>query len=141
RLPRIKFRRRQRQRAARVWRDHERHGGGALRWMVAGDRHRARGYRSIDEACTIGLAACERKKQVARFHRAAVDGKSRDVKRLLLRIDPGVNAKKVAKSHSQGPAGRGDRLSSAAGVAYWVVFDAARMRRSDGGRSKRGSTP
>src|SRR5579863_7262624 len=28
-----------------------------------------------------------------------------------------------------------------AGTPYWVVFDAARIRRSDGGRSKRGSIP
>ncbi|MHC2735871.1 hypothetical protein ACVMFA_001632 [Bradyrhizobium liaoningense] len=26
-------------------------------------------------------------------------------------------------------------------VDYWVVLDAARIRRSDGGRSNRGSTP
>ena len=33
------------------------------------------------------------------------------------------------------------RLRAAPGTAYWVVLDAARIRRSGGGRSKRGSIP
>ena len=41
-LPRIKSRRRQRQRAARIWRRRQRARGGRRRRMVAGDRDRAR---------------------------------------------------------------------------------------------------
>ena len=55
RLPRIEFRRRQRQRAARVRRGDEGHADVARRRMIAGDRHRARGNRRIDEARAIGL--------------------------------------------------------------------------------------
>ena len=72
-LPRIESRRRQRQRAARIWRDDKRHADVAWRRMVAGDRDGARRDRRIDEARAIGLAAGEREEQVARLHRAAVD--------------------------------------------------------------------
>ena len=76
RLPRIKFRRRQRQRAARIRRGDERHAA-AVRRMIARDRNGARGNRRIDEARAVGLAAGQREEQVARLHRAAVHREAR----------------------------------------------------------------
>jgi hypothetical protein len=78
--------------------------------MVGGHRDRTGRNRGVDETRTVGFAACEREEKIARFHHAAVDGEAGDVNRRSLRIDPGVIAKKVAKSHSLGPAGRGNRL-------------------------------
>src|SRR6202011_5852996 len=135
RLTRIKFRSSQRQRTARVGRSDEWHAGGALQRMIARDRHRAGCYRGIDEARTIGLAAGEREEYVARLHCAAVDGKASDHHRFRLRVDRGVIAEQVAKSHYLPVRPARDV------TPYWVVFDAARIRRSDGGKSKRGSIP
>ena len=98
-LPRVEFRRRQRQRAARIWCHHERHAAAACR-MVACDRHCACGNRGIDKARTVGLAARQRKEQVARLHRAAVDGNARYLDRIARGVDRGIGAKEVAKSHA-----------------------------------------
>ena len=110
--------------------------------MVARDRNRAGGNRGIDEARAVGLAAGEREEQIARLHRAAVDRKAPHLDRLRLRLDRGIIAEEVAKSHGlpvRPPAQ--PRTTAVIIQPYWVVFDAARMRRSDGGRSNRGSTP
>ena len=55
RLPRIEFRRGQRQRAARIRRGDEGHADAIRRRMIAGDRHRAGCNRRIDEARAVGL--------------------------------------------------------------------------------------
>ena len=124
--------------------------------MIARYRNGAGGNRGIDEARAIGLGAGEREEQVARLHRAAVHGQAGDLGRSRdryldrLRVDRGVIAEQVAESSwSSSPAGarvpRYRKIRHAApgfnGTPYWVVFDAARIRRSDGGRSKRGSMP
>src|SRR5665811_698163 len=55
--------------------------------------------------------------------------------RFRLRVDRGVVAEQVAKFHHL-PVRPARDLTP-----YWVVLDAARIRRSDGGRSNRGSMP
>ena len=77
--------------------------------MVTGYGNCTGRNRGIDEARAIGLVAGEREKQIAGLDRAAVDREARDVHRISLRVDPGVIAEKVAKSHSLGPAGRAAR--------------------------------
>src|SRR3979409_19966 len=134
RLARIKSCRRQRQRAARIGRGNERHTAGAFRGLVARDRHRAGGNRGIDEARAIGLMASEREEQVAGLDRPAVHRKAGDHGRFRLRVDRGVIAEQLAKSHYL-------PVRPARYTPYWFVFDAARIRRSDGGRAKRGSMP
>ena len=67
--------------------------------MVTGDRDRPRLYRRIDEARAVGLAACKRKEQVARLHRAAVDAKAFHIDSFRLRLDRSVIAEEVAKFH------------------------------------------
>src|SRR5581483_10104200 len=188
--------------------------------LAARDRNGARRNRRIDEARAIGLGAGERKEQVARFDRAAVDGKTGHFDRSCLRVDDGIRTEEIGKLHGvptrptlllrhgspsslilrsrasgvskvetniwaswfspRRKASSGDAIfysapfataspssaCSGAGAAhhegltrrdtdsapesnwrgtritpYWVVLDAARIRRSDGGRSKRGSTP
>ena len=99
-LARIKSRRRQRQRAARIWRDDEGYAEAARRRMVTGDRDRPRLYRRIDEARAVGLAACNGKEQVARPHRAAVDRQAFHIDSFRLRLDRSVVAEEVAKFHS-----------------------------------------
>ncbi len=98
-LPRIEFRRGERQRAARIGGNDERHPGPALRRVIGRHRDRAGGNRSIDEARAIGLVACEREEQVAGLHRAAVHGEAGDRNCFRLRIDHGVIAEQVAKFH------------------------------------------
>ena len=98
-LPRIKSRRGQRQRAARIRRDHERNAAIARRRMIARDRDRAGCDRGIDKARAVGLAAGERKEQIARLHRAAVHGKARHHGLVRPRVDRGVIAEQVAQSH------------------------------------------
>ena len=98
-LSRIKFRGGERQRAARIGRDDERHPAPGLRRTIGRHRDRAGGNRRIDEARAIGLVACEREEQVAGLHRAAVDGEAADRNRFRLRIDHGVIAEQVAKFH------------------------------------------
>ena len=98
-LPRIETRRRARQRKARVWRHDKGHAGVALRRTVAGHRNRARSDRGIDEARTVGLAARERKEQVARLDGAAVDRKAVHFDSFRTRIDRSVIAEEVAKFH------------------------------------------
>src|SRR6266702_646928 len=144
-LLRIESRRGQRQRAARIWRHDDRHAAVA-RWRVlAGDRDSAGGNGRIDETRTVGLAAGKRKEKIARLHRAAVDRKAtdldriRDPNRFRLRLDRSVIAEEVAKSH--GLPVRPAQSGALLGTPYWVVFDAARIRRSDGGKSNRGSMP
>jgi hypothetical protein len=98
-LTRIKSRRGLRQRTARIWRDDERHAA-VRRSAVTRYRNRARVYRGIDKAGTVGLAACQRKEQVARLHRAAVDRKTFHIDSFRLRLDRSVIAEEVAKFHS-----------------------------------------
>ena len=74
--------------------------------MFARHRNRAGRNGGIDEARPVGLVSSEREKQVARLHRAAVDREALDLDQFRLWADRGVVAKKVAKSHSFGPAGR-----------------------------------
>src|SRR6185312_3177514 len=150
RLPRKKFRRRQRQRTARIWGQDKRHRD--ARWrMIAGDRDRARSDRRLDEARAIGLAAGQRKEEIAPLHRAAVDRKPGNGGRLGLRFEPciypGLVVEEVAKLHGV-PVGwmrskpaqpLQETQETAADTAYCVGLDAARIRRSGGGRSKRGS--
>ena len=77
--------------------------------MIAGYGNCTGRNRGVYKTRAIGLVAGEREKQIAGLDRAAVDREARDVHRISLRIDPGVIAKKVAKSHSLGPAGRAAR--------------------------------
>src|SRR4051812_5756523 len=91
----------------------------------------------MDEARNVGLAAGNRKEEIARLDRAAVDRKTSDLNGRRLRLDHSIVAEEVAKSH--GLPVRPARIAPVRD--YWVVFDAARIRRSDGGRSKRGSMP
>ena len=158
RLAREKFRGGERQRTARIGRDNERHATTVLRRMVARDGNGARGNRGIDEARAVGPGAGQREEQIARLDRAAVDREALHHDCLRLRIDRGVIAEEVAKSHDL-PAWSmirksGDRFSEKIMLKqiqrrdstpcltpYWVVLDAARIRRSDGGRSNRGSRP
>ena len=67
--------------------------------MIAGDRNRTRRYRRIDEARTVGLAAGQRKEQVARLHRAAVDRKAAHFDSFRARFDRSVIAEEIAKFH------------------------------------------
>ena len=107
--------------------------------MIAGDRNGARRYRGIDEARTVGLAARQRKEQVARLDGAAVDRKAAHIDSFRARFDRSVIAEEIAKFHVL-PV-RPAQLGAGDDTPYWVVLDAARIRRSDGGRSKRGSIP
>ena len=109
--------------------------------MIARDRDRAGGNRGIDEARAVGLVAGERKEKIARLHHAAVDGEAFDLDRRRQRVDRGVIAEEVAKFHALPVRPAQNRSARMAYTPYWVVFDAARIRRSDGGRSKRGSMP
>src|SRR5258708_17598432 len=134
-LPRIKFRSGERQRTARIRGYDERHAQSALRRMIARDRDRAGRNRRIDEAGTIDLVAGQREKEIARLGQTAVHGEAVDHNRLGLRVDLGVIAEQLEKFH-------GLPVRPARDVTpYWVVFDAARIRRSGGGKSKRGSMP
>ena len=96
-LLRIKLRRGQRQRAARIGRGHERHGQ-ALRRMIAGNRDGAGRNRRIDEARAVGPAAGEREEQIARLDHAAVHGEARDVDRPGLRVDCSLSSLKRSRS-------------------------------------------
>ena len=93
-----KSRRRQRQRAPRIWRD-DKGNAKARRRMITGYRNRARVDGGIDKARTIGLAAGERKEQIARLHRAAVDAKAFHFDSFRARFDRSVIAEEVAKFH------------------------------------------
>jgi len=83
----------------------------------------------------------------ARLHGAAVDCEPGDFdRRFRLRREVSIPAEKVLQLHgvpirpaSQKAASESMRRYEP--TPYWVVFDAARIRRSDGGRSKRGSIP
>lgn len=111
RLPRIKFCRGQRQRAARIRRHDEGHATIARGGMVARDRNGSGGNRCIDESGAIGLAAGQREEQIARLYRPAVHREALDLgrpcdlgrigghDRIRLRLDRGVIAEEVAKSH------------------------------------------
>src|SRR3981189_1025109 len=109
--------------------------------MFAGDGDRTGGDGSINETRTVGLAAGEREEQVAGFYRAAIYRKAThlDRIRIRLRLERGIMAKEVAKSH--GLPVRPAQSGALSGTPYWVAFDAARIRRSDGGKSNRGSMP
>ncbi len=72
----------------------------ALRPVVACNRDRAGRNGGVDETRAVGLAAGERKEQVARLHRAAVDGQPPHLDRVIRGIDRGIGAKEVAKSHA-----------------------------------------
>src|SRR5947208_13334606 len=67
--------------------------------MVTCYRDRPRLYRRIDEARTVGLAACQREEQVARLDGAAVDRKALHIDSFRLRSDRSVIAEEVAKFH------------------------------------------
>ena len=71
----------------------------ARRRMITGYRNRARVDGGIDKARTIGLAAGERKEQIARLHRAAVDAKACHFDSFRARFDRSVIAEEVAKFH------------------------------------------
>jgi hypothetical protein len=145
-LPRVEFRRGQRQCAARIGRGDERHRN-MRRRLISCNRHGAARDRRIDEARTIGLAACQREEQIARPDHAAIHGKARDVDGPGLPVDLDLVAEEVAKLHqcsgrtTQTPSRRGDSNQARQLRLYCVVFDAARIRRSAGGRSNRGSMP
>src|SRR4051794_16070986 len=178
-LPWIEFCRSKRQRAARIGRGDKRHAAPALRRMIACHRYRAGDNRLVDEARPIGLAPGQREEHLARPDRAAIRGQARHFGRFRPRLDQGVVAEQVAKSHDvpvrpaptlRVPSSRrfaptsaefrewgngnsvvqpslleatvaGTSIGGTAARPYWVVLDAARIRRSDGGRSKRGSMP
>ena len=99
RLLRIKFRRSQRQRAARIFADDEGNAR-AFQPMVACDSNGTGHNGRIYKTRTVSLAARERKEQIARLHRAAVDGQPPHLDRIARSVDRGVSAKEVAKSHA-----------------------------------------
>ena len=145
-LSRKELRRRQRQRAARIGRRHKRHAASADRRMVAGDRNRAGRNRRLDETRAIGFRAGECKEQIARFDGAAVDRQPRNFDRtgFGLRIDRWRHrrrGRRASWSFHCGPQAAESWGQNRTTTPYWLVFDAARIRRSDGGRSNRGSTP
>ena len=119
RLKRKESCRGQRQRAARIGRHHEGNVG-AVRPMLACNRDRARRDGRFDEARAVGLAAGKRKEQIARLHDAAVDGKPPHLDRLGVRIDRGISAEEIAKSHAVPfrPAAGPRRLTPAIAVDY-----------------------
>ena len=142
------LRRGERERAARVGNGDERHLA-AFGRMVADDSHRPCGDGGIDEARAVGLAACQRKEQITRLDGAAVEREPGHVERRSSGVDRGVVAEELAQLHGVPVARRAesripgdpDSAATASRLDYWVVRDAARIRRSAGGRSKRGSTP
>ena len=88
RLPWVKFRRGQRQRAARIGHRHEGDAfGQSFRPLLGGNRHRASGCRGAGEMRAVGLGAGDGDKQKARFHLAAVGGNSGDIDAGCARID------------------------------------------------------
>src|SRR5690349_4443122 len=117
--------------------------------MIPGNCRSAGFNRGIDEARAVGPGSGKRKEQVARPDHAAVHGKAGDVDRPGLRVDLDLVAEEVAKLHQSSGRTRAETLRSRlprlrkepADNAYCVVFDAARIRRSDGGKSNRGSMP
>jgi hypothetical protein len=60
--------------------------------MIADNRYRTCGDRSIDEACAVGLAAREREEEIARPDHAAVERKPRHFERRDSGLDCGVIA-------------------------------------------------
>ena len=98
--------------------------------MLADDGDRAVRDRLLDELCPVGPGAGEREEHVAALHLAAVDGQSRNGD--LTRAGRGGVAQEFGKRHSF------IRLWRVSSANYLV---AARIRRSDGGKSKRGSMP
>src|SRR6266700_6075107 len=140
----------QRQRAAWIGDSDEGHRAGGWR-MIADDRRRTSRSRCVDETCAVGLAACQRKKEVAGPDHAAVQRNPRHLERCDSGLDCGIIAKKIAQLHglpvdmpsrkAESPGNPDSAAAMAYPVDYWVALDAARIRRSDGGKSKRGSTP
>ncbi len=134
RLARIEARRGQRQRATRIRRLDERNFAGNGGHLLTDDGGGAGGDRLVDELRTIRFGTGEREKQIAALHLAAVGGQSRNDDLIRTGNGRGIVAQEIAKLHSF--------IRDQAQVLrrrYYLV--AARIRRSDGGKSKRGSMP